>query len=220
MPAYNGGTALTECLAAVCNCAGPEHEVLVVDDASTDDTARQAESCGVRVIRLPRNCGPAGARNEGARQARGDVFFFVDADVVLAADAVERVTRTLSDPAVAATFGSYDAHPRASGSSPNIATYSITSCIRRAAPGIHVLGGCGAVRRAAFAEVGGFDAARYGTPRSKTSSSAVGCRAGHRIVLDKQLAGNSPEAVDVALDGQHGSLAASDSLVALDLRAK
>jgi glycosyltransferase involved in cell wall biosynthesis len=191
VPAYNGGTALTECLEALRSCTGPEHEVLVVDDASTDDTAAQAEACGVRVIRLPRNRGPAGARNEGAQQARGDVLFFVDADVVLAADALQRVTKTLSDPTVAATFGSYDAHPRAPG---------IVSQYRNLLHHfVHQTGlgeastfwaGCGAVRRTTFVEVGGFDAARY--ENSSIEDIELGCRlrrAGHRIVLDKQLFG-------------------------------
>jgi glycosyltransferase involved in cell wall biosynthesis len=191
VPAYNGGTALTECLDALRGCAGPEHEVLVVDDASTDDTAAQAEACGVRVIRLPHNRGPAGARNEGARQARGDVLFFVDADVVLAPDALQRVTKTFGDSTVAATFGSYDAHPRAPGivsQYRNLLHHFVHQTGRCEASTFWA--GCGAVRRAAFAEVGGFDATRYGNP--SIEDIELGCRlrrAGHRIVLDKQLLG-------------------------------
>jgi glycosyltransferase involved in cell wall biosynthesis len=191
VPAYNGGTTLTECLEALRGSAGPEHEVLVVDDASTDDTAAQAEACGVRVIRLPRNSGPAGARNEGAQQARGDVLFFVDADVVLAPDALQRVTKTLGDPTVAATFGSYDAHPRAPGivsQYRNLLHHFVHQTGRSEASTFWA--GCGAVRRAAFAELGGFDAARYGN--ASIEDIELGCRlrrAGHRIVLDKQLLG-------------------------------
>jgi glycosyltransferase involved in cell wall biosynthesis len=191
VPAYNGGTGLTECLEALRGCAGPEREVLVVDDASTDDTAAQAEACGVRVIRLPRNHGPAGARNEGAQKARGDVLFFVDADVVLAPDALQRVTKTLGDPTVAATFGSYDAHPRAPGivsQYRNLLHHFVHQTSRYEASTFWA--GCGAVRRAVFAEVGGFDASRYENP--SIEDIELGCRlrrAGHRIVLDKQLLG-------------------------------
>jgi GT2 family glycosyltransferase len=189
VPAYNGGAALTECLDALRASVGPEHEVLVVDDASTDDTAARAEASGLRVIRLARNRGPAAARNEGARQARGDVLFFVDADVVLDRDAIGRIARTLADASVSATFGSYDARPRDPG---------IVSQYRNLLHHfVHQTGnaeastfwaGCGAVRRAAFAEVGGFDELRYNAP--SIEDIELGCRlrsAGHRIVLDKQL---------------------------------
>jgi GT2 family glycosyltransferase len=164
---------------------------LVVDDASTDDTAAQAEACGVRVIRLPRNRGPAGARNEGAQQASGDVLFFVDADVVLAPDALERVAKTLGDPTIAATFGSYDAHPRAPGivsQYRNLLHHFVHQTGRYEASTFWA--GCGAVRRAAFAELGGFDATRYQNP--SIEDIELGCRlrrAGYRIVLDKQLQG-------------------------------
>ncbi len=191
VPAYNGQTALTECLDSLQGSVGPEHEVLVVDDASTDDTAARVEARGLRVIRLARNRGPAAARNEGARQARGDILFFVDADVALAADAIERVTQTLADTSVSATFGSYDAHPRASG---------IISQYRNLLHHfVHQTGnpeastfwaGCGAVRRTTFAEVGGFDELRYNSP--SIEDIELGCRlrsAGHRIVLDKRLLG-------------------------------
>ncbi len=191
VPAYNGGTALSECLAALRSSVGPDDEVLVVDDASTDDTAARAEACGFRVIRLPRRLGPAGARNEGARRARGDVLFFVDADVVLAADALERVAATFADPTISATFGSYDSRPRAAG---------IVSQYRNLLHHfVHQNGnseastfwaGCGAVRRTAFAEVGGFDEARYDTPSIEDIELGGRLRrAGHRIVLDKQLQG-------------------------------
>jgi glycosyltransferase involved in cell wall biosynthesis len=190
VPAYNGGTALTECLDALRASVGPEHEVLLVDDASTDDTAARAEARGLRVIRLARNGGPAAARNEGARQARGDVLLFVDADVVLAPDAIGRVTRTLlADASVSAIFGSYDAHPRAPG--------TVSQYRNLLHHFVHQTGnveastfwaGCGAVRRAAFAEVGGFDELRYNAPAIEDIELGYRLRsAGHRIVLDKQL---------------------------------
>jgi glycosyltransferase involved in cell wall biosynthesis len=51
----------------------------VVDDASTDSIAQIAQQMGARVIRVE-HCHIAAIRNAGAREARGEVFFFVDAD--------------------------------------------------------------------------------------------------------------------------------------------
>jgi polyprenyl-phospho-N-acetylgalactosaminyl synthase len=56
-------------------------EVIVVDDGSTDNTARAAERAGARVVRLDNNCGKAGALEAGVRAARHDIILFMDADV-------------------------------------------------------------------------------------------------------------------------------------------
>jgi glycosyltransferase involved in cell wall biosynthesis len=55
-------------------------EVIVVDDASRDDTAAIAESFGARVIRLAEHQGAAAARNAGIAAAWGDIVAFQDAD--------------------------------------------------------------------------------------------------------------------------------------------
>jgi glycosyltransferase involved in cell wall biosynthesis len=55
--------------------------VIVVDDGSTDDTAKIAEEMGTRVIGLEQTMGPALARNRGAEEAKGEVLVFIDADV-------------------------------------------------------------------------------------------------------------------------------------------
>ncbi len=59
----------------------PEAEILVVNDGSTDDTARLGEEFpGVRIVNLPYNLGNGGAVKSGARIATGDTFVFMDAD--------------------------------------------------------------------------------------------------------------------------------------------
>ncbi|HEY7474216.1 MAG TPA: glycosyltransferase family 2 protein, partial [Vicinamibacterales bacterium] len=58
----------------------PNFEIIVVDDASKDDTAEVAAQMGVTVLRRTKNAGPSSARNLGARHATGEILFFVDAD--------------------------------------------------------------------------------------------------------------------------------------------
>src|SRR5690242_13818140 len=65
--------------------AVPAHEVLVVDDGSTDDTAQLVQRLGHgkpgwMLLRRPQSSSPSCARNCGARQARGDILFFLDGD--------------------------------------------------------------------------------------------------------------------------------------------
>src|SRR5207244_11998976 len=58
---------------------GEQYEIVVVDDASTDATARVAQEAGAKVVSINRRQ-IAAARNAGARHAQGDTLLFVDAD--------------------------------------------------------------------------------------------------------------------------------------------
>ena len=58
----------------------PDAEILVVDDASTDDTAARAEAAGARVIRRPYTLGQGAGIKTGIRAATGDVVLLLDAD--------------------------------------------------------------------------------------------------------------------------------------------
>ena len=64
--------------------AGLDPEVVVVDDASTDETARVCRGLdGIRYVRLEENQGVAGARNVGILNSRGEYLCFLDDDVRL-----------------------------------------------------------------------------------------------------------------------------------------
>jgi glycosyltransferase involved in cell wall biosynthesis len=86
VPAYNEELELPATLAAIraaADCAGRQCEILVVDDASTDATAETATKSGAQVVPINRRQ-IAASRNAGARAARGDILFFVDADTHIA----------------------------------------------------------------------------------------------------------------------------------------
>lgn len=87
VPAYNEEAELPATLQAIGAAAGTAnqaHEIIVVDDASTDRTAAIAAEFGARVVPVKLRQ-IAAVRNAGARVARGDVLFFVDADTRIAA---------------------------------------------------------------------------------------------------------------------------------------
>jgi len=82
IPAYNEEFELPETLRAIHQAAagaGVRYEILVADDASTDATPSIARAGGARVVSIQRRQ-IAAARNAGARQAHGEILFFVDAD--------------------------------------------------------------------------------------------------------------------------------------------
>jgi glycosyltransferase involved in cell wall biosynthesis len=80
VPAYNEELELPSTIAAIRKAAAHvNYEIIVVDDASTDQTAAIANQLGSKLISIDRRQ-IAAARNAGARAARGDILFFVDAD--------------------------------------------------------------------------------------------------------------------------------------------
>ena len=192
VPVYNDSRNLAECLAALRAAEIPGCELIVVDDASPDDSAAVARRAGAVVIRLEQNSGPAAARNRGAAAASGDILFFVDADVAVAPDAVRRVAEAFAaDPDLGAVFGSYDDAPRAPAMVSQYRNLLHHWVHQQGNPEASTFwAGCGAVRRACFVEVGGFDAALFRRPAIEDIELGYRLRRrGYRILLDKQLQG-------------------------------
>src|SRR5579859_3938572 len=82
VPAHNEELWIGKCLHSIRTTmekVGEPYEVIVVDDASTDSTLQIARQTGVRTLRVEHRKISA-VRNAGARAARGEIFFFVDAD--------------------------------------------------------------------------------------------------------------------------------------------
>jgi GT2 family glycosyltransferase len=186
VPFYNRPDQLAECLAAIRQASGPEVELIAADDGSTADAPAVARALGARVVRLDRNQGPGPARNAGAGLAAGEILLFVDQDVVVTPGTIERVVRTLDQrPEVAALFGSYDAAPRAPGTVSqfrNLLHHYVHQ--QEDAEASTFWAGCGAVRRAVFQSVGGFES----SPGLEDIELGYRLRQqGHRILLDRDL---------------------------------
>lgn len=76
---HNGARTIRDCLEGLRQMEYPRFEVIVVDDGSTDATARIAGEYDVRVIRTP-NAGLSSARNTGTGTATGVIVAFIDDD--------------------------------------------------------------------------------------------------------------------------------------------
>jgi glycosyltransferase involved in cell wall biosynthesis len=87
IPCRNGANYLQEAVAGI-QCQDLLLEVLVVDDGSTDETARIAENAGCRVIRHGLTRGQVAGKNTGIRSAHGDFLMFHDHDDVMQASAL------------------------------------------------------------------------------------------------------------------------------------
>ncbi len=186
IPAHNGGDSLGRCLAALAASRLTPDEVIVVDDGSDDGTADLARARGARVLPLaggPR--GPAVARNEGAAAAEGEILIFLDADVAVRPDAVERlVSQLYEQPQVAAVFGSYDDTPAAPGLASryrNLLHHYVHQHARREATTFW--SGFGAIRRDVFLALGGYSRS-YAEPSIEDIELGARLRqAGYRVCL-------------------------------------
>jgi len=188
VPVHNGGAALHRCVDAIAPQLRSGDELLVVDDGSTEPMAF-ARNEPVRVLRLEQWSGVSAARNRGAGIARAPVLFFVDADVVLHPDAVDRARATMADSRVDAAIGSYDDSPQAGTLVSRFKNLAHHHFHQRAAGEISTFwGACGLVRRELFLALGGFDERRFKQP--SIEDVEFGWRMtdrGARIVLDPGL---------------------------------
>lgn len=95
---YNYGRFLARCIDSALAQTFPGVEVIVVDDASQDNSREIIESYGSRIVPVlqARNGGQGAAFNAGFRACRGDIVIFLDADDWLYPDAVKQVVARMS----------------------------------------------------------------------------------------------------------------------------
>jgi glycosyltransferase involved in cell wall biosynthesis len=97
VPCYNYAQYLAAAVQSCLDQTLPPHQVIVVDDGSTDDTAAVALRFVPNVEYVwKENGGLSSARNAGAALATGDFVVFLDADDMLAEDYLERCSATLA----------------------------------------------------------------------------------------------------------------------------
>src|SRR2546423_12527437 len=96
IPCWNDAAALKEALGRISAIAG-DHEIIVADASTTDDSATVARSFGARVVQCDR---PNRGRqmNAGAAAASGDVLLFQHTDTELAAEHLTAPAQHMSDP--------------------------------------------------------------------------------------------------------------------------
>ena len=107
VPVHNGERFVGAALESIRAQDYEPTEVIVVDDGSVDKSAEVARAFGgVQVVRQSENQGPAAARNEGLKRARGEFIAFVDADDLLPATKLSKqVAYLLAHPNVGCVLG-------------------------------------------------------------------------------------------------------------------
>jgi glycosyltransferase involved in cell wall biosynthesis len=187
IPAFNSEKTLEPCLRAAFSSDYPCFEVILVNDGSTDQTARIAARFPCKRIDLAKNMGGGAARNRGVQAAQGDLLFFLDADITIEKDTLTKVVQTFADrPEISALICSYQKNtPPGNFCSvyKNLVHHFTHQTGREDAATF--CGGFGAIYRECFLRVGGFD---ENCP--KIADIEFGYRLyqkGYKIFLNKQI---------------------------------
>jgi glycosyltransferase involved in cell wall biosynthesis len=106
IPVFNGEAYLADAIGSVRSQAHPDLEIIVVDDGSTDGTARISRGLGDIRWLFQDNRGPAAARNRGLEAAGADIVAFLDADDLWSPVKLRvQVPRLLDDPRLDSVSG-------------------------------------------------------------------------------------------------------------------
>jgi len=128
-------------------------EVVVVDNGSVDGTARVASDHGARVVASGAR-GIGAVRNAGARAAAGDVLVFLDADVAIPEELLERIAAAMEDPSCLGGAPDTDYRPRRAVMRVYLRLWRVLALVLRMAQGTAQF-----CRREAFEALGGYDEA-------------------------------------------------------------
>lgn len=99
IPNYNGSKTIEKCIDSVYAQKIKIEQLIVVDDASTDNSVGLVKDKfpEVRVIEHSRNYGVAKARNDGIKNSDGDLLLFVDSDVYLSNSCIEEMLKYVNE---------------------------------------------------------------------------------------------------------------------------
>ncbi len=111
-PTYNASDFLRETLDCLRAQTYTDWELLITDDASTDNTCEIVEEYialdeRIRLFRLKKNAGPAGARNHSVKNAKGRYIAFCDSDDLWTSDKLEKQIAFMKSNGYAFTYAPY-----------------------------------------------------------------------------------------------------------------
>lgn len=99
IPVYNADNTIKNTIDSVLTQSCNDYEIIIVNDASTDNTLKVLEQMknikNIEIINLEQNKKAGGARNVGIDNANGEYIIFLDSDDVLERGAIEKINNTI-----------------------------------------------------------------------------------------------------------------------------
>lgn len=188
VPTHDSAHTLSVALDALTQSDLPREswELIVVDDASTDDSALIAARYADTVVRLPgERRGDGYSRNRGFEMATGECIVFIDPDSQIHPGALRTIaTLFASDPGLDVIVGTYDTDSPATGVTSHYRTLHHHYVHLQSAEADTFWSTCGAMRRNVFQRAQMYDEWGFSRPRAVDIELGDRIRAlGHRIVV-------------------------------------
>ena len=163
IPCYNCESDIIDSVDAILGGTLLPMEIILIDDCSSDATLNTLEALSkkyaglVKIGKTHQNIGPAGARNLGAKLARGSCLFFLDSDTRLQPCALTNFSTCIEQ--YDAVVGIYDQEPINSGISPRYKALLYSFLLGQ--KGIHKYdqfsASCAGIHSNVFWNLGGYD---------------------------------------------------------------
>lgn len=110
-PMHNSSKHILECLESAINQTYENLEIIVIDDASKDNSLELVKNIKderIKIIELKENVGAGIARNKGIETASGDYICFLDSDDYWVLDKIERQVKFMEENNYTFIYGGYD----------------------------------------------------------------------------------------------------------------
>lgn len=160
IPLYKGEKTIEPVLAAAHASDFTDFEIVIVNDCSPDDSLgvlRRLEArYPHRLIDLPENMGVSKARNRGAKEARGEIILFIDADCIVLPDTIGRCAEELQKGESVCVGGVYTRNPWDSDFFSRFQSLYINHVESKTEHPDYIATHCMAIWRKTFDEFGGF----------------------------------------------------------------
>ncbi len=171
IPAYNSAKTIEEVLFSIFTSSFKEFEVIVIDDLSEDKTLnlvkkfkKEGKHKNLRFIRVKTKKGAGGARNLGARHARGEVLVFLDSDTLIPdPKSLQYIAKRFRKQDIKAVVGTLDKIP----ANPNPSFFHHFKALNYYSYWVHERdkrlpvggfgGALGCIQKDLFEEIGGYD---------------------------------------------------------------
>jgi glycosyltransferase involved in cell wall biosynthesis len=158
IPAHNSEQTLPLCLDAIRASTHSPLQIIVVDDASIDQTSEVARLHGAIVYRLTEHHHVNHCRNLGAEKASGDILFFLDSDVIIQPHTIQEIFDSLDSRQVDAVIGLYSTQHRHDNTASQYKNLWIRYSYLKAGHSLDwIFGAVAAIRKEAFDRFSGFD---------------------------------------------------------------
>ncbi|MBL7031566.1 MAG: glycosyltransferase family 2 protein [Nitrospira sp.] len=203
IPTYNSAKFMPNLLDSIFKNKIDDMEVVIVDDLSTDDTVEIAKKYPVSVIELEKNGGPARARNIGVGEAKGDIIFFLDSDVVVMDGTIKEVEDYFrNDPSAQCVIGICATEPLNKGFVPKyMAMFEYIHLLDTPGNKVTVFAPrCGAIKKELFRDLGGYREKYKGADVEDFELARRICKVENiylnpKILVRHQFVNNSEEAI-------------------------